>query len=175
MSPTVKAEIRSTIIRVICFLIAAVPVLACTSHNRLPEKSNQEPMKFEVNKSSEEWKKELTPMQFSVLREKATERPYTGLYDKFYEPGIYYCAGCGAELFASDTKFNSGCGWPSFYDPSKPHHVLEVPDTSHGMIRTEIVCATCGGHLGHVFDDGPEPTGKRYCVNSASLVFKRKP
>jgi len=135
---------------------------------------NNDAMGFEIQKSDEEWKKVLTPMQFSVLRQKATERPYTGIYDKFKEKGTYYCAGCGAELFESSTKFDAGCGWPSFYDPSKPHQVKEVPDYSHGMIRTEVVCSKCGGHLGHVFDDGPEPTGKRYCINSAALEFRRK-
>ncbi|NVO19290.1 MAG: peptide-methionine (R)-S-oxide reductase MsrB [Bacteroidetes bacterium] len=131
-------------------------------------------MEYEVKKSETEWKNSLTPTQYSVLREKATERPFTGLYDKFFEKGTYYCAACGEELFESSTKFDAGCGWPSFYDPAKPHNVKEIPDSSHGMMRMEVVCSKCGGHLGHVFDDGPEPTGKRYCINSASLVFKKK-
>jgi peptide-methionine (R)-S-oxide reductase len=131
-------------------------------------------MQFEISKTEAEWKEKLSPLQYSVLHQKATERPYTGIYEKFFEIGIYYCAACGAELFESSTKFDSGCGWPSFYDPSKPHHVKELPDTSHGMYRTEVICAKCGGHLGHVFDDGPEPTGKRYCINSVSLVFRKK-
>jgi len=131
-------------------------------------------MDYEVKKSDEEWKKVLTPKQYSVLREKATERPYTGLYDKFNGIGTYYCAACGEELFDSKTKFDAGCGWPSFYDPSKPHNVKEIHDTSYGMDRMEVVCAKCGGHLGHVFTDGPEPTGLRYCINSASLIFKPK-
>jgi peptide-methionine (R)-S-oxide reductase len=132
------------------------------------------PMEFEIKKTDAEWKEKLTPMQYNVLREKATERPFTGIYDKFRERGTYYCAACGNELFESSTKFDSGCGWPSFYDPAAPHNVSEIPDNSYGMVRMEVVCSKCGGHLGHVFDDGPEPTGKRYCINSASLVFKKK-
>jgi peptide-methionine (R)-S-oxide reductase len=147
---------------------------ACAQKQEVITKTNNPEMEFEVKKPEAEWKKELTPMQYSVLREKATERPYTGIYDKFNEIGTYYCAACGEELFESKTKFDAGCGWPSFYDPAKPHNVTEIKDSSHGMIRTEVVCSKCGGHLGHVFDDGPEPTGKRYCINSASLVFKKR-
>jgi len=124
-----------------------------------------------VNLSDEEWQKKLTPEEYHILREKGTERPFTGEYDKFYEEGIYKCAGCDTELFTSDTKYNSGCGWPAFYE-SMPGKIEEIEDNSFGMTRIEITCENCGGHLGHVFNDGPKPTGIRYCVNSASLDFK---
>ena len=122
----------------------------------------------------DEWKKKLTPMQYAVLREKATERAFTGEYWDHHEKGTYKCAGCGTELFESDTKFDSGCGWPSFFQPKEEANVEEASDTTHGMVRTEVLCAKCGGHLGHVFDDGPNPTGLRYCINSASLAFEKK-
>jgi peptide-methionine (R)-S-oxide reductase len=131
-------------------------------------------MKTKKNKTEEEWKKELTKEQFTVLRQKGTERPFTGIYWDNKEKGIYRCAGCGAELFDSETKFDSGCGWPSFYSPIDEDKIEEQTDTSHGMIRTEILCKNCGGHLGHVFDDGPKPTGLRYCINSVSLDFKKE-
>ena len=126
------------------------------------------------NLSEEEWKARLTPEQYRILREKGTERPYTGEYDQFWDAGTYECAACGAELFTSDTKFDAGCGWPSFYQGIDKSRIKEVPDRSHGMYRIEVQCARCGGHLGHVFDDGPNPTGLRYCINSASLGFKKK-
>ena len=129
---------------------------------------------FEVNKSDDDWKKQLTTEQYAVLREKGTERPFTGKFEEHYEPGIYTCAGCGNELFQSTTKFDAGCGWPSFYEALDKTKVKEITDYSHGMKRIEIVCAKCGGHLGHVFDDGPKPTGLRYCINSVSLDFKKE-
>jgi len=124
-----------------------------------------------VEKSDEEWKKILTPQQYDVLRKKGTEPSGTGAYVNNHEKGTYLCAACGLELFSSDTKFESGTGWPSFWQPIARTHVTETTDRTHGMNRTEVTCARCGGHLGHVFDDGPKPTGLRYCMNSASLKF----
>ena len=133
----------------------------------------KKPMSTSYNKTDEEWKKELTPEQYDVLRKKGTERPFTGEYNDHYKKGMYTCAGCGTELFSSDQKFNSHCGWPSFDgELGGGDRVKKVKDFSHGMIRTEIVCAKCGGHLGHLFDDGPTASGQRYCVNSLSLGFK---
>lgn len=126
-----------------------------------------------LNKSEEEWRKLLTPGQFHILREKGTEHPFTGKFYKHKEKGMYVCAGCGAELFSSETKYDSGCGWPSFFESLKDK-VDTAVDNSLGMSRIEITCKKCGGHLGHVFDDGPKPTGLRYCVNSESLDFKKE-
>jgi methionine-R-sulfoxide reductase len=129
---------------------------------------------FKIMKTEEEWKEELTPEQYYVLRQKGTERPFTGKFDKHEEEGIYFCAACGNELFSSYHKYDSGCGWPSYWTALAKDKVTLQEDKSHGMIRTEVLCANCGGHLGHVFDDGPEPTGLRYCINSVSLGFKKK-
>jgi peptide-methionine (R)-S-oxide reductase len=124
-----------------------------------------------VEKSDEEWREQLTPEQYQVLRHQATERPFSGKYVENHDDGSYRCAGCHAVLFTSDTKFDSGSGWPSFTEPATAKVIELKPDHSHGMARTEVVCRACGGHLGHVFDDGPAPTGQRYCMNSLALDF----
>ncbi len=129
-------------------------------------------MKDKFKLTEEEWKKKLTPEEYHVLREKGTERPFTGKYVDNKKKGKYVCAGCGNELFDSDSKFDSGTGWPSFTAPADKDKVEEHQDSTYGMVRTEVLCSKCGGHLGHVFDDGPKPTGKRYCMNSTSLKFK---
>jgi len=128
-------------------------------------------MEEKTQLTEEEWRERLTPEQYEILRRKGTERAFTGAYWDEHSPGVYRCAGCGSELFRSDTKFESGSGWPSFYEPSTLDSVVTETDTSYGMTRTEVMCATCGGHLGHVFEDGPNPTGLRYCINSAALRF----
>ena len=127
-----------------------------------------------VRKSEAEWKASLTPEQYHVLRDKGTERPFTGRYWNVKDDGTYTCAGCGQELFKSDTKFDAGCGWPSFYEAIDSGKVTAKEDNTHGMRRTEVVCSRCGGHLGHVFNDGPAPTGQRYCINSLSLNFVKE-
>lgn len=128
--------------------------------------------KYKINKTEDEWRKELSEEQFRILRKKGTERPHTGVYNLHFEKGTYVCAGCHQKLFESDSKFDAHCGWPSF-DKSIKGTVDYVLDKSHGMIRTEIVCSNCGGHLGHVFNDGPTETGTRYCVNSVSINFEK--
>ena len=143
----------------------------------LNQKLYQQGINMKKQKKNEltekEWRKKLTPEEFHILREKGTERPFTGEYDKFYEDGTYKCAGCGTELFTSSSKYDSGCGWPAFYE-AMPEKIQESADNSFGMTRVEITCENCGGHLGHVFNDGPQPSGLRYCVNSISLDFDSK-
>jgi peptide-methionine (R)-S-oxide reductase len=133
-----------------------------------------EPPRAKVVKSDAEWKKVLTPLQYDVLRKSATERPFTGEYTDHKQEGSYCCAACGSELFTSNQKFHSGCGWPAFFAVAAKEKVILLVDNSLGMQRTEVRCATCDGHLGHLFDDGPKPTGKRYCINSVCLKFKPK-
>jgi methionine-R-sulfoxide reductase len=164
--------------------IAAISVslhsCAQKSEPSVSSKSNTQTMSLEQNnsdaagKSEAEWKKILSPEQYHILREKGTEYPGTGKYYLHKEKGVYVCAGCGSELFTSDMKFDSHCGWPSFDREIAGGKIKTKLDTNHGMIRTEIMCANCGGHLGHIFDDGPTETGQRYCVNSLSLDFKNK-
>lgn len=148
-------------------------LVACQAQKSEDQHSvnQQAEMDFKVQKSEEEWQKELSPEEFKVLREAGTERPFTGKYNMHFDEGVYKCAACDARLFDSEAKFESHCGWPSFDKALSKNTIVEKLDKSHGMTRTEILCANCGSHLGHVFNDGPTETGLRYCINSVSLDF----
>lgn len=153
-------------------IICSIGMTGCAQQ----EASNKASKAFEgekIIKSEEEWAQQLSPEAYKVLREQGTERAFTGEYWDNKKEGVYVCGGCGLELFSSDTKFRSGTGWPSFYAPIDSSHVGEVVDSSYGMMRTEVICNRCNGHLGHVFPDGPQPTGLRYCINSVSLGFEK--
>ena len=155
-------------------MLIAFSFIACSSNSQ--NSTTQKPtgtMSDKVIKTDDEWKKALSQEAYDVLRQKGTEMPFSGKYYLSTEKGTYVCAGCGNELFKSDTKFDAGCGWPSFSDVVDSSKVVYTRDMSHGMVRTEITCAKCGGHLGHVFDDGPTSTGLRYCINSVSIELKK--
>ncbi len=169
-----KNDMNSHVLHLFALLVFTAQFSFCQSKPNNQSTDSSTTKKYEVNMTDEEWRKELTPEQYSILREKETEYPGTGKYDKFNEKGTYYCAGCGQMLFESSTKFDAGCGWPSFYRAANNSAIEEKKDISYGMVRIEILCSKCGGHLGHVFEDGPAPTGLRYCVNSTSLEFKAK-
>ncbi len=156
--------------RLLC-LSTVVLISSCTQSPSQKPNTTGTHMKDKVTKSPEEWKKELTAEQYRVMRDHGTERAFTGKFWDHHEPGTYTCAACGSPLFDSETKFDSGTGWPSYYAPQAPGAVEESKDMSLGMVRSEVHCARCGGHLGHVFNDGPKPTGLRYCINSVSLDF----
>lgn len=149
-------------------------VMSCTAQSEKSGTKQENDMAFKIDKSEAEWKEKLSPEQYYILREKGTERPGTGEYNLHFEDGVYHCAACNAALFKSDSKFDAHCGWPSFDQAISDSAIVEKLDKSHGMMRTEILCANCGGHLGHVFNDGPTETGLRYCVNSVSLGFEKE-
>lgn len=151
-------------------LLLFITLLACGQQ----KSKNDSAPTVKIKKTEAEWKQQLTSEEYNILREKGTEIAFTGKYWDNHEEGIYYCAGCHQELFTSRTKFESGTGWPSFYKPIRQELIEIGTDTSYGMVRDEVVCSRCGGHLGHVFEDGPKPTGLRYCLNSASLKFEKK-
>lgn len=151
----------------------AVLTLSCSAQSKSDE-MKKEANNFPMEKSDQEWKAQLTPEEYFVLREKGTERPFTGEYNVHFEEGVYNCRACEAPLFTSDSKFDSHCGWPSFDAGIASGAIVEKLDKTHGMVRTEILCAKCGGHLGHVFNDGPTDTGLRYCVNSLSISFDKE-
>ena len=149
---------------ILLIMLGIFPTLGITQTNKTT-------MEKRTEKTEQQWAEELSDEKYQILRQCGTETPFSGKYVNHKEDGFYYCAGCGAKLFSSNSKYDSGSGWPSFYANADSANIVEIIDKSHGMIRTEIKCANCGGHLGHLFNDGPKPTGMRYCVNSASLEF----
>lgn len=160
--------------KILCFLVGGLVSCQAQTGKKTADNMNEKKSEFKIIKSEEDWKKDLTEEQYYVLRQAGTERPFTGEYNMHFENGMYRCAACNAPLFSSESKFESHCGWPSFDRALGDSTVVERLDKSHGMIRTEILCASCGGHLGHVFNDGPTETGMRYCINSVSLDFEKK-
>jgi peptide-methionine (R)-S-oxide reductase len=161
------------VILIAWFLLVSLSGCAQNAENKIQSStSSGGKMTYEIEKTDEEWKKTLTADQYYVLRQQGTEAAFTGKYHNHKATGTYICAACGNELFSSETKFRSGTGWPSFYQPVSENNVGTEVDRSYGMVRTEVHCGRCGGHLGHIFEDGPRPTGLRYCINSVSLDFK---
>ncbi len=172
----------NSIKNILPLLSAVLILLSCNGQNvrkgAMDYNNNtmsSEKKKFDSSWTDADWREHLTPDEYRVMRQKGTERPFSSEYETLWDSGVYVCKGCGTELFYSETKFDAHCGWPSFYQGIDKSRIREILDTSHGMIRTEVVCANCGSHLGHVFDDAPHmPTGLRYCINGISLGFKKK-